>query len=284
MIQVLKKINNNVALCKDSDNRDLIAFSKGIGFKDMPYNITDMSIIDRTFYSVKNEYISLLQEIPEDITKLCIDSVDYAKSIIEYEINENLYFVLADHINFAIQRARQGIFMQTYLFHDIQSYHVEETEIALKIVSLINKKYDIELPQDEAGIIAMHIFQNELRNNNEEVEINHSKVTKEITEIVEREFDIIIDKTSFNYSRFISHLQYLLIRRRDKIKIVSDNHNLFEEMKKNYRKSYECANEIKKYFIRDLDWDLTDEEILYLILHINRMSYREDCNQKGITS
>ena len=266
MIQVLKKINNNVALCKDSDNRDLIAFSKGIGFKEMPYNITDMSIIDRTFYSVKNEYISLLQEIPEDITKLCIDSVDYAKSIIEYE------------------RARQGIFMQTYLFHDIQSYHVEETEIALKIVSLINKKYDIELPQDEAGIIAMHIFQNEFRNNNEEVEINHSKVTKEITEIVEKEFDIIIDKTSFNYSRFISHLQYLLIRRRDKIKIVSDNHNLFEEMKKNYRKSYECANEIKKYFIRDLDWDLTDEEILYLILHINRMSYREDCNQKGITS
>lgn len=284
MIQVLKKINNNVALCKDSDNRELIAFSKGIGFGQMPYDITDMSKIDRTFYSVKNEYVSLLQEIPEDIVKLCIDSVDYARSVIKNEISETLYFILADHINYAIERAKQGIFMQTYLFHDIQSYHPEETEIALKIVSSIKKKYNVELPQDEAGIIAMHIFENEIRNETEKPEVDYGKVTKRITEIVEEEFELVIDKTSFNYSRFISHVQYLLLRRREKIAIVSDNHNLFEEMKKDYPKSYECAGKIQHYFNQELNWDLTDEEKLYLILHINRMSYREDCNQKGITS
>lgn len=284
MIQVLKKINNNVALCKDSDNRDLIAFSIGIGFGRMPYYITDMGKIDRTFYSVKNEYISLLQEIPEEIIKLCIESVDYARSVIKNEINETLYFILADHINYAIERANQGIFMQTYLFHDIQSYHPKETEIALKIVSSIKKNFKVDLPQDEAGIIAMHIFENEVRNDAEKPEADYGKVTKSITKIVEEEFELIIDKESFNYSRFISHVQYLFLRRRDKIAIVSDNHNLFEEMKKDYPKSYECACKIQNYFNQELNWDLTEEEKLYLILHINRMSYREDCNRKGITS
>lgn len=284
MIHVLKKINNNVALCKDSDNRELIVFSKGIGFLKSPYTITDMSVVDKTFYSVKNEYVSLLQEIPEDVIQLCIDSVDYARSIIKYEINEPLYFILADHINYAIQRARQGLFMQLPLFHDIQAYHPEETRIGLRMVSLINKRYNIELPQDEAGIIAMHIFENETINDTEKTEVNYGKVIDEITSIIEEEFELVINKTSFNYSRFISHLQYLLLRRRDNIAIISDNHNLFEEMKKDYPKAYECAGRIQSYFNEDLNWDLTNEEKLYLILHINRMSYKEGCNRKGITS
>lgn len=36
-MRVIKKINNNVALCLDSDNHELIAFGKGIGFPQIPY-------------------------------------------------------------------------------------------------------------------------------------------------------------------------------------------------------------------------------------------------------
>lgn len=57
-MQVIKKINNNVALCRDNNDRELIAFGKGIGFPKMPYTISDMSSIDRTFYCVSDERIS----------------------------------------------------------------------------------------------------------------------------------------------------------------------------------------------------------------------------------
>jgi len=113
MIRVVKKINNNVALCVDSDNKELIAFSKGIGFKPIPYEISDMSLIDRTFYSVKNEYIALLEEIPADIIKISNDIVEYARTKISHDINESLFFVLADHINYAIVSAKKDIFMRT---------------------------------------------------------------------------------------------------------------------------------------------------------------------------
>lgn len=32
-MKVIKKINNNVAICLDSSNNELIALGKGIGFK-----------------------------------------------------------------------------------------------------------------------------------------------------------------------------------------------------------------------------------------------------------
>ena len=40
-MKVIKKINNNVALCLDGNQRELIAFGKGIGFKPIPYELTD---------------------------------------------------------------------------------------------------------------------------------------------------------------------------------------------------------------------------------------------------
>ena len=32
-MRAIKKINNNVAICADSNNKELIAFGKGIGFR-----------------------------------------------------------------------------------------------------------------------------------------------------------------------------------------------------------------------------------------------------------
>ena len=61
---VVKKINNNVAICRDGSQRELVAFGKGIGFPPTPYELTDLSKIDRTFYNVNSSYIPLLAEIP----------------------------------------------------------------------------------------------------------------------------------------------------------------------------------------------------------------------------
>lgn len=48
-MEVYKKINNNVALARDAKGRELVVFGKGIGFVSMPYELTDLSRIQRTF-------------------------------------------------------------------------------------------------------------------------------------------------------------------------------------------------------------------------------------------
>lgn len=53
---------------------------------------------------------------------------------------------------------------------------------------------------------------------------------------------------------------------------------MYDSMKNAYHKTYDCVVHIKKYLISALNWDPSEEELLYLMLHINRLCSREDCN------
>ena len=66
-MQICKKINNNVALARDAKGRELVVFGKGIGFPAMPYELTDLSGVQRTFYDVNEKYFALLREIPGEV-------------------------------------------------------------------------------------------------------------------------------------------------------------------------------------------------------------------------
>lgn len=102
-MKVIKKINNNVAVCLDNNEHELIAFGKGIGFPAMPYELLDLSLITRTYYGVDPNYFGLVQEIDESIFEVCAVIIDYARNCIESNLNPNVVFTLADHINFAMR-------------------------------------------------------------------------------------------------------------------------------------------------------------------------------------
>ena len=57
-MKVIKNINNNISLCLDSRNNEVVAFGKGIGFTKPPYDVP-LSKIDRTFY---DHHMSFLKE------------------------------------------------------------------------------------------------------------------------------------------------------------------------------------------------------------------------------
>ena len=54
--------------------------------------------------------------------------------------------------------------------------------------------------------------------------------------------------------------------------INTENGKVYEELKKQYPKTYECVKRIEAF----LTIELNDEERLYLILHINRLCSYED--------
>lgn len=51
-MRIVRKINNSAAVAQDSRGKELIVIGKGIGFPAVPYELTDMSRIDRTFYDI----------------------------------------------------------------------------------------------------------------------------------------------------------------------------------------------------------------------------------------
>lgn len=278
-MKVIKKINNNVAICVDNNNHELIAFGKGIGFPQMPYELTDLNKIDRTYYGVNQNYLGLLDEIPEDIFEISAKIVDYAKGKIMNEVNSNITFTLADHINFAIQRYKKNMVIKMPFSYDMQHLYETEMRIGEVAVKFINKVLAIHLSKDEAVGIALHFINSENMKTVKNGEINENQVISDITSIIEKEFHIEISKKGFNYSRFVSHMQYLLKRKEKDISIISENEKMFEMMKTEYQETYDCVLEIKRYIEEKLGWNPSNEELLYLMLHVNRLCSREDCNR-----
>ena len=282
-MKVIKKINNNAAVCLDSQNHEMIAIGTGIGFPSVPYELDDLSIVQKTYYDVSFMHIELLNQISEKIFDISYKIVDMYRSSVKVAISSNLVFTLADHINFAIERTEKNISISTPLQYDIQHLYENEYMIGLKGIKMIQQELEIKLPRCEATNIALHLIN---ANNNSTIlknDFNVDVIIDDITDIVGKEFQIYIQKDSFNYSRFVTHLQYLIKRIQQGEIFKSDNLKLYGKMKSDYSKAYKCVCIIKTYLKEELNYELNEEESLYLILHINRLCIREDCYREGIT-
>ena len=51
-MQVIRRFNNNVVLCIDSNGREVVAFGKALGFHEIPYELKDLNKIERSYYGI----------------------------------------------------------------------------------------------------------------------------------------------------------------------------------------------------------------------------------------
>lgn len=273
-MKAIKRINNNVALCLAKDGKEFIARGKGIGFHEFPYELS-IKDVEKTYYDVDPIYVSMIDSIPEDVFDLSSEIIDFSSIILDNPLSANVVFTLADHICFAIERNRKNMNIKLPIVHDVEHLFPKEYKIGKESLKLIKKRLGVWLPKDEAAYIALHIINAEEQARN--IENIDNRMVEDIVKIVESEYEIKINTDSVNYSRFVSHLHYLLKRGRDKELIKSENAALFKITKESYPKVYECAVKISEYLKKELRFELSDEEVLYLMLHINRLCSREEC-------
>ena len=165
------------------------------------------------------------------------------------------------------------------LGYEIEHLYETEMMIGKKAVSYINRRKKIKLGKSEAVGIAMHFINAEDQYTKaSEKTMDDDQIIEKITELIEQKLKRKINKKNFNYARFVSHMQYLLKRRQAQSTLNSDNDKMFELLKDEYPETYDCVLEIRDYLKEYLNWSLNNEELLYLMLHVNRLYSREDCN------
>ena len=278
-MEVIKKLGNNAAICKDNSGRELIALVLGIGFPKCPYTLDDLSKIERTFYNVDNEYLYLFENVDSNILALSADVIDLATTMLSVSLKENAIYTLADHLNFAVIRLNKGMIFNTPISNELRDLYPVEVKVAKYTLNLMKKKLNIELPEEEMYAIAMNIINSEeILSSTSDVSVK-SEFILEIVHLIEAQMHISIDKNSFNYSRFASHMQYLFRRKSEYTEISSTNKKLFELLKNEYPMTYQCVLGIKELIFNKFNWNIGDEELLYLILHVNRL-----CSHEGVTN
>lgn len=275
-MKLLKKINNNFALALDSRGEQIIVEGRGIGFQKMPMELTDLSLVTRTYYDTKEQDVSLINSVSEEILNVSADICQYAEMKIGDKLNPNLRFILADHLDFAIERQKKKIDIKMPIYYDIQLLYPKEVQVAEYAMELIKKELKVQLPDSERTGIALNIINSEMLP--EPAGENKDELIEKIAVFIEKSFSIQIDRKAFSYSRFVSHMEYLLRRAREGKQVSDDNLQLYKTVRAEIPAIDHCADEIAE-LLGEKGYSLNEEEKLYLMLHINRLCNREDCNQ-----
>ncbi|EPR27881.1 Transcription antiterminator, BglG family protein [Geobacillus sp. WSUCF1] len=242
-VKIAKVINNNV-ISVIENGKELVIMGRGIAFQKRPGDEVDETKIEKVFKLDNKDLISkfkeLLYEVPTEYIRIAEEIIQHAKEERNKKLNDIIYISLTDHIHFAIERHRQGIQIVNPLLWEIKRIYQDEFQIGKKALQIIQQRLRIDLPEDEAGFIAMHIVNAELNEQMGDV-ASMTKMIQDILTIVKYHFKIQLDEESLNYFRFLTHLKFFVHRLLNQHLLNHEEHDLYELVKQKYCEAYECT-------------------------------------------
>lgn len=274
----IKKINNNVALGKDENDVEWILLGKGIGFDVKPNMLVDDLVVDRRFKAEaklenKQNITSVLSQIDSKILLLATDVSNQVSEDLNIKFSNYNYLALADHLNFALERIKNGNNYPNEFRWEVKNLYPKEYEAAKKSLAYIKQKTNIELPESELTFFTYHYVSAQNTAIHLEDSIDLTLMINQVLEIISYHFQQKLNITSINYARFLTHLRYFMIRQLNKdTKSEELDPVIGLIVKEKYPKAYQAAEKIQLYLKTAKNWDISSNEMMYLTLHIWRLT------------
>jgi beta-glucoside operon transcriptional antiterminator len=274
-MNIEKVLNNNVITVMNDQNKEMVIMGRGVAFKKKPGDPVEEDKIEKIFtldsQKLSDKLKALLSEIPMEHMELSEEIINYAKLHLAKKLHDSIYVSLTDHISFALERHAQGLPIKNPMLWEIKRFYKDEFDIGKATLQIIEAKLGVALPEDEAGNIALHLVNAEL---NEEMPnlVNITKIMNDILNIVRHHFLLEYDEESLVYYRLITHLKFFAQRLLNDSPATNQESTLFEMIKLQYAEAYACVKKIREYIHKIYNRYLTDEEMLYLTIHIERIT------------
>lgn len=277
-MKVIKILNNNLVFAKDDDGREVIIKGLGIGFHANRGDTVDESRIGQIFYPQKKQNLQQIQDfllsIPAEYLNFVQEFVDEIKARENITFNSSIYLSLSDHLLGTIKRYREGVSLQNLLLLDIKRLYQREYSWGEQMLPRVQETFGVALPKDEAGFIALHFVNaEEGQEGNDSYRI--AAIVRDVQETVKEYYsDLCFDEDSFHYQRFLTHLKYFAQRCLHQELQGNGDDGLFRLVSQQYREAFGCAKLIFLMLEERYGYQLSQEEMTYLIIHIQTNAER----------
>lgn len=102
-----------------------------------------------------------LEELYKVVDKRIVDIVDnflnHARKILKRDFSEKTLYGLSMHVASSIERILSGKKIENHQLDDIKRIYKDEFEVSKELKKLIEREFDIEVPEDEVGFITMFL-------------------------------------------------------------------------------------------------------------------------------
>lgn len=276
---ILQVLNNNVLLVEDKNRNEKIIWGRGIGFRKSQGQNYRVKSTDKIFASIPNHdekwltaFNELSLKIPREYFELTESIIESAKKDIDSEFDDNLLIPLTDHIYFAVKRYKIGMYIPNPMIFEIKRYFSDEYEVAKRVGRMIYDLSGVQFDDSEFGFIAIHLIEHEIGKSNGSVRNFDQlmQIIDTVINIIQSDLKITVSKDNPSLNRLISHLNFLLIRKKG----YNSDTNLKENMKlqdlftENYPNVAEAVSNIISYLTDLIDYTFTENDKLYLMIHV----------------
>ncbi|WP_176470227.1 BglG family transcription antiterminator LicT [Terribacillus saccharophilus] len=276
-LKVDKVINNNLVRTL-KEGKEALIMGKGLGYKKQRNDFIDETLIERIYIideSDDNNYLeALLSNIPYVYVRTTNEIVRYASNSLDKNLGDTIWLGLTDHIYHAIDRAKKGLHVRNVILWEISRFYNHEYLIGKEALKIIEKRHGVKLHDSEAGFIALHLVNAQMDDVIKIQEtMNIIEKQKKVIDIVKYHYGIELNESSIQYDRFMTHIKYFVRRISKGKNIPKDNLNLglADVIKTKYPNEYKCAKRIEAYVYKETNFKLSEDEIVYLAIHIRRV-------------
>ncbi len=160
-------MNDSAAIAVDESGEEVIVTGKGLGYANKVGSLLHERLVRRV-YSARGDGANrrlqaLFSEIPYACIEVAEQIVDVASAATDQKLGQNLVVSPSDHINFAVERARNGTYRSNLLSDEIESFYPAECFVGQQALGIIEQKPGVTLDLSEAASIPFHVIDNSER-------------------------------------------------------------------------------------------------------------------------
>ena len=268
---IIKKVLNNNVVIANRDGKEFVLVGNAIGFNKNKGKSIEENKIENIFVKQseksKDNFNKVLENIDKDIVGISEEIIYLCEKELKIKLSDAIHISLPDHINFAIIRTNEGIKIENPFASEIEALYPLEYKMAEKALDMINKKFKISLPKDEAAFICMHINA-AMGDSNVGDTLAYTKKIGEVMEFLYKLLNKKVDKSSLSYVRTVTHLNFMIERVINKKHIKNE---LLDNIKNEYYNEYDIAIKVTMKIENLFSVKVPEDEIGYMALHVNRI-------------
>lgn len=275
MYRVGKVLNHNALIGVHTDtNKEYLIMGKGIGFGRKVSERIEVRTTDVVYSLQESTERGEARQLVTSINPIYLEIADAVLTNAEEEfhtIDRKVLFPLADHIEYAVKRVISHEQISNPLTDDIRVLFYKEYKVAMSARDILKKYIDVEIDDDEIGYIALHIH-SAIQDENVSQAMQVARVVRECITLVEDAIGKPIDVMSLSYNRLMNHVRNMIARviRKEELKL-----NMNDYMSIRFPEAFIMSKYICEQVEKMLKCSLSDAEIGYLAMHIERVANEE---------
>ena len=280
MYRVTKALNHNAVLAiKGNSSQEYLLVGKGIGFgKKVSETILpteECSIYSLHSDSERGSAKELVQGVNPKYLEIANAILDRAEK--EFgKVDRAILFPMADHIAFAAKRMKEQETISNPLTQDIQVLFYKEYKIAMLAQELLQASDGIEIDEHEVGYIALHVHSS-ICDEKVSGAMQIAAAVRECITMIEADMGKTIDVQTISYNRLMNHIKYMAARALGKEELKL---NMNDYMEHQFPNSFRIAATVCDHLSHHLKVTLSEIEIGYLAMHIERVYTGEDAGKE----